>query len=395
MMVAVTIGLIILVGVATIFSSSRSTYQTDEGMSRLQENARLAVDYMNREIRLAGYFGCLRDTTREAVNVFNNLASLGGVAEGGFANDLHFPVQGFEYNATAPAATYNITAHNPDPVGVAANNWTPNLNAALQNRVLPGTDVVVIRRASDAPGLRLASPYSSATQLILEPGATVTAGDVMMVSDCSKASIFQATAVGTGAGSTVTVTHGAPGPSPAIPGNACATWLSAGTAGCPPDAQRYGEDAQLVRATTTAFYVGRGSSGSPALFMTINDPSQNGGLRHLELAEGVEHMQILYGVDTDAATNPIDFANQYMTATAVSAATTINATTNFPQSGWARVMSVRINLLVRTSNVVGTADQIADSSTYNLGGTIINPLDDNRRRRVFTTTITIRNRIPG
>ena len=34
-MVALTIGLVILVGLATIFAGSRSTYQTDEGLVHL------------------------------------------------------------------------------------------------------------------------------------------------------------------------------------------------------------------------------------------------------------------------------------------------------------------------------------------------------------------------
>lgn len=386
LMVALTIGIIILAAVATIFAGSRSTYQTDEGLARLQENARFALDFMNREIRLAGYFGCTRDTMREATNVYNNLNPDATGRRGGFAYDTRYPVAGFEYTGTAPADTYNIPAADPDPQGIAVSDWAPTLEASLQNRVLPGTDVIVIRRASDVSGFRLADPFWTPTVLHFEPGSAVSAGDILMVADCIKTSIFQATAIDT-SGATVAVTHGAMPPAPLTgPGNALTTW---------PISQKYLEGGQIIRAITTVFYIGRGTSGSPALFMTMSDPSQASGLRHLELAEGVENMQVLYGVDTDGATAPLDYPNRYMTATDVEGITTISAITGSPETGWGRLMSVRIALLVRTSNVSGQADQSRDTGTYDLFGTTIDPVDDNRRRRVFTTTIQLRNRIAG
>ncbi|HJP37460.1 MAG TPA: PilW family protein, partial [Gammaproteobacteria bacterium] len=92
-----------------------------------------------------------------------------------------------------------------------------------------------------------------------------------------------------------------------------------------------------------------------------------------EVIEGVENMQILYGEDT-AGNDQI--ADTYVTAAAV--------------ADWDNVVSVRVSLLMRSVEEYGP-DQ--DNATYDLLGTIIDPVDDRRRRRVFTATIQLRNRI--
>jgi type IV pilus assembly protein PilW len=107
---------------------------------------------------------------------------------------------------------------------------------------------------------------------------------------------------------------------------------------------------------------------------------QRGG--GLNLVEGVENMQVLYGYDADmTAANPKGdgVANYYVKGNAA----------NLPKGeDWAKVVSVRISLLLQT-----VEDNIASEQlpyTYN-GGTVV--AGDRRIRRVFTTTIALRNRI--
>ncbi len=54
-MVALLIGSFLLAGVLQIFIVNRQTYRVQENLSRIQENGRFAIDYLNRYIRLAGY----------------------------------------------------------------------------------------------------------------------------------------------------------------------------------------------------------------------------------------------------------------------------------------------------------------------------------------------------
>lgn len=93
------------------------------------------------------------------------------------------------------------------------------------------------------------------------------------------------------------------------------------------------------------------------------------------LAEGVENMQILYGIDTDDD----DIANRYVIATNMGAVED--------------VVSVRIALLV---NSVETVSGGTDSNLYSLLNTpTIGPIGDNLLRRVFTRTILLRNQAPN
>jgi type IV pilus assembly protein PilW len=55
LMIALTLSLILLAGVIQVFLSTRQTYQTNEVISRMQENGRFALDFMTRSVRLGGY----------------------------------------------------------------------------------------------------------------------------------------------------------------------------------------------------------------------------------------------------------------------------------------------------------------------------------------------------
>ena len=89
-----------------------------------------------------------------------------------------------------------------------------------------------------------------------------------------------------------------------------------------------------------------------------------------ELVEGVEDMQVLYGIDTDNNRTP----NQYVTANIV--------------TDWGDVVSAEVRLLLQTldDNLASQANQ---QYTFN-GVTSVSP--DLRLRRTFTNTISIRNR---
>jgi len=54
-MIALLLGAFLLAGVMQIFLSTKRTYQMQENMSRLQENGRFAMEFLNRDIRMAGF----------------------------------------------------------------------------------------------------------------------------------------------------------------------------------------------------------------------------------------------------------------------------------------------------------------------------------------------------
>jgi type IV pilus assembly protein PilW len=56
LMVALTIGLIIMWGIIQIFTANKQSYATLEGASRLQENGQFTLSFMTQQIRQAGYY---------------------------------------------------------------------------------------------------------------------------------------------------------------------------------------------------------------------------------------------------------------------------------------------------------------------------------------------------
>ncbi|WP_031340774.1 PilW family protein, partial [Xanthomonas maliensis] len=61
MMIAMVIGLVLMLGVIQVFSASRTASMLAEGNARAQENGRFALDFLQRDIRMAGHFGCVND----------------------------------------------------------------------------------------------------------------------------------------------------------------------------------------------------------------------------------------------------------------------------------------------------------------------------------------------
>lgn len=96
------------------------------------------------------------------------------------------------------------------------------------------------------------------------------------------------------------------------------------------------------------------------------------------IAEGVENIQFLYGVDTDND----EIVDRFLNATNL-----VNAAAGDPAI-WKSVISVQVAILVRSSKPV---KQSSESKTYTLLDRSITSADDKFKREVFTTTIRLRN----
>lgn len=369
LMVAMTIGLILTIGVVQIFSASRSTYQLDEGLARAQENGRFAIEFMSREIRHAAHFGCRRwdpsssgGNRADKLNIFNTLV--------GAAGDYQATgVLGYEFAATGPGITYLIP---PNPSNTTAG-WAPALPPVTGGTgALPGSDVIGIERFTSTP-VNIAATTTSTTVLMVAPAqaSLFNVNDIVMIADCKNATIFQITNVNNATGA---ITH-ALGGGPPGPGNRCGVWDF--TDVCMVE-QMYEPNAMIGQVATVYFYVARGNppDNRPTLYQSVVAAGVAGVPQ--PLVEGVENIQILYGVDDDSP--PDGVPNRYVTADNIPALTS--------------VVSVRLGVLVDSVNTSGTVtdSQSVDTDTYNVAGTIIDPQDDKLKRRVFTTTILLRNR---
>jgi type IV pilus assembly protein PilW len=356
LMVALLLGLILIGGAIQVFTSNRAAYGFNEGFSRLQENGRFALDTLNFRGRMAGYLGCLSGAT-----VYNHIAG----ASASLAFNIGEGLRGYEGVGSSPGQTVAPASSNPAN-SMSAADWAPALPAALVGSVIPRGDVLVIRNVSPS-SLSLVSPFTNAAQAFAGgTPADVSVGEIAVVSDCQKASIFQVTNVSNNPMGGVDVVHSNSGA--VSPGNVDSNW--------PTPQEDYGPGAELLRAETWIYYVGaRAADGRPGLFQRRLRVNGAGAavLAAEEIAEGVEMMQVRYGVDAN-----LDGAiEQYVTANAV--------------ADWARIASVRVSIVVRSPEEYGTE---VDDTDYVVDETTFNPVDDRRVRQVFVSTIAIRNRLP-
>ena len=253
-MVALLIGAFLMAGVLQIFVSSKQTNRMQENLSRVQENGRFALNFISKDVRRAGYWGCLRSSS-------------------------------------------------PDIDIVGTDN-----NTASGDNIDDGTDTLTLRGAFVQP-------------------PTGTCGSVINI----------AAAYYTDPSSTITY-------------------------------QINGSDLQ-----------------------------QNTNNQNNKLIEGIQDIQILYGIDTNddddgIATTPAPDgpANYYVTAANIpdlDDGTPTGAPDGNPD--WYRVISIRISLLAVTLD----DNLAAQPLTYTYNG-VTTTATDLRIRRVFNTTIALRNRLP-
>ena len=379
LMVAMLIGLIISIGIVQIFGATRATYRLDESLARAQENGRFALEFLHQDIRHAGYAGCKRDST---VAVFNNLSAVPG------AGLFITGISGAEFTGTGFGAAYALTAAPAN----TTSGWNPALTAVTgalgtPAGALPGTDVVAIQRMVPN-SWALVPPYVDPENVYLHPNFVnmVRAGmgndgDVLLVADCRSAVAFKATGI-TAAG---VISH-AVGPTE----NRCLRWTggldtsNAAAAECAAafDYTPVPATTSIGKLETVVFFVANDTTADitnprPTLFRRVMLATGD-IIETTPLVEGVENFQVLYGFDSAP---PFDgVADSYVPASA--------------GADFSRVVSVQIGLLVYGVNATGTSNDTAfDTDVHDVAGTNISPETNSRRkRRVFNTTIQLRNR---
>ena len=335
-MIALVLGAFLIGGVLQIFLSSKQTYRMQDNLSRIQENGRFAMEFISRDVRGADYWGCLG----------------GGSLSGNITNNLD------------PAGAGYDSVIDGFGQGIEGTNGAAGANLALD-----APDSITLRGAYG--GIAVMPPFGpqASANINVTAGNNLTQGEIVIVSDCSKGDIFQISNANPSTSGTVVHNTGnatSPGNKNANPATGCP---SSGNKHCL--SKIYRSDAQILKTQTVIYSIQNGASGQPALFKKVN------GAPAVEMIEGIENMQILYGEDTDL---PVDGTpNYYVPAGTVGL--------NMDQ-----VISVRISLLAVSLEDNLTSQPVA--YIYNDNGTPTTPTD-RKLRRVFTSTIVLRNRLRG
>ena len=315
-MVSITIGLILLVGLTALIAQQSSTQAELEKSSRQIENGRYAMQLLNEDAQMAGYYG-----------EFSNVASLTvpgalpdpcAVVVANIDAAMVFPVQGYDSPATTSGLLSCI-----DPL----------------NHV-DGTDILVVRSV-ETDTLTIASAASAAGgQVYLQSGLTPSVG------------LFEK-AMGTGASTSgfTLLTQAKPAIA-AAPGIPAAPAIPAG----PAPLRKFQVHIYFVSPCSVMSNESTCSTsdddGKPIptlkrmeLFASGNTTS----MRTTALVEGIENMQIDYGIDSIGNDGSPD--GQLLATPAAVA-------------DWANVVALRVHLLTRNSEA---SAGYVDPKTYEMG----------------------------
>ena len=315
LMVALALGLLITVAMLKVYVDASGLYRFNEGLARVQENGRFALEFIRRDARVAGFWGCYSD---------------------------------------APL-TYQISATSDAWLDVAAGHITGTNDDGLNS-----ADSITFRSATGSGTLVNTTMTAASDSVSVDSVATITSGMAALISDCDNGDIFQVTGI-----SGTSLAHAA----------GTNTNTSANLS------KPYASGSRVYQAQQSTFCIALGADPSQPSLRRLTNPTsgQTCASNGDELIEGVENMQILYGEDTDADSEGASgdgTANRYVPIG--TASLDID-----------RVVSVRLSLLARSlNNNLTTAP-----SPYTFNGTAVTPgATDKYLRKVFTTTITLRNK---
>jgi type IV pilus assembly protein PilW len=337
LMISAAIGLTVVGALLVVYLGSRSAYRSSDSLARVQEAGRFAIDFIAQDARMSSFMGCrsrsLTDDDETLVNITSPAVTFAGARDG---------MRGFENGAGWT---------NPTAVARAAG------------------DVITFRHtAGMAVGIHANSDPVARTVTLRHNAIGLGNGDLAVLSNCERALVFRVTnspaLTGIGSYPTVLEYKGTGGGVGGTLGNDTVI---------PVPTFNVGSRAEVMRFAETSYFIGNNAAGRPSLFRASGSAVE-------ELVENIEDMDIVYGVDTTLpdADGVIDM---YRRADQV--------------ADWSRVVSARISLLVvgPEDNVATAAQTYVFRETTGDGVADTQTSPDRRLRHVFTTTVSLRNRV--
>lgn len=373
LMVAMTLGLFLLLGVATTFLAAREASTLEGSLSRLQGGASAAVELVGTDLRRAGYYAC---------------NSIGGQVEVAATGVQAVGLQAY----TRPLGTSDI---KPDTTFTAVD--------ILEGVARPGSDILVVDygehlgddliyspidgRLGTSLTVQLSSKTIPATPAVpglpgqpatpavpAKPGSNsgkecrIQEDDLVLVSNCLTAHVFRASSASSCGSDGITVAFDAAENAQTTP-NASFNY------------QPGSDVAELVQVMWYVADTGRRINGQPvfSLFRLLSNQTLNAAQ---EVVEGVEFLKVEVGERSGAALNFIPADN-------IAAMAAVD---------WSKVESVRFGLLVQGFD---TVRDDSDEATYQVLGAEVGPNSTLKHnggrvvRRVYTSTQVVRNRNYG
>lgn len=345
LMVAMTIGLMVVLTMGYVYLGATRVFRSLDSASRIQDNVRYAFERISYDVRMAGFTGC---SWRTQANVLNPPA---GWTHGLFDS----AVVGYESG---------ISTFPSDVTGVLRG------------------DALSLVMADNSREYIVQSHNPASAQFQLTANHDLKQGELLVVTDCSHAALFQMTNVNNN-NTIATVNHNTGGST--TPGNCTKGFgLPVNCGNVNGTAYTFPAGSRILRVKAYTYYIGTNAAGEPALYRRALGISGNNATTVAdEVIDGIEDMQLQLGVDTTPTADGV--VDTYTTADQVS----VVAPGATASEQWKRVLAVRVHLLA-----VSTAQQEVNTQIqpYAYAGNSVTPTD-RRMRKAFTTTIAIRNRL--
>ena len=333
LMVAMLLGLIVIGGVTSVFLANQQVYRSNQALGDVEDGSRTAFDLMATDIRQAGLTGC--GTTPKIANVLKDGPYAGGTVDwfADWNNSLH----GYSQSQTDPALSGLTGAGQRAPSSTTAADTSDSLQ-------LIGTNALPVSVKSDVqPG----------DTINLSGASGLSAGDIIMICDPSRAAIVQVTSIPAGASSVGIVMHDV-GTSGISPGN-CSNGLGYLTA-CDDgngNANPFEFNAQVATLSAVDWYIGlnpaAGSGRSLYRVRLQNVGGTASATTPEEMVRNVTGMQIRYHV-----------AN----ATSLVAASAV--------TDWSEVDAAQVTLWLQSDNQRAGTDGAPIQRSYTFAATVRN-----------------------
>jgi type IV pilus assembly protein PilW len=320
LMVAVTIGLLLMAGLTGVFVNSNQSRAEVEKANRQIENGRYAVQLLTDDLRLAGFYAEFDPSVLSApASLPNPCAS--SISDLKSALPLH--VQGYD-NGTG--------------------------SATCLSDVRTGTDMLVVRHVSscvagsmDCDALTAGIPYFQAS----------LCANATELGSSSNSDFFA---------------------------------LDTDTANLTRHKRNCTTVADMRRYRTHIYFIANNDNSSDGIPTLKRAELGASGFSIVPLVEGIENLQIEYGLDTDNNGTPDVYTADPNSYNACSAATCV--------TNWQNVVSVKLHLLARNTE---QSSGYSDNKTYTLGlnndGTAnsVGPFNDRIKRHAYEAVVRLTN----
>lgn len=321
LMISITIGLLILSALTTLFVNQSRTRAELDKSNRMIDNGRYALELLSENLRLSGFYGELDPSSIALPASIDDPCSVDPVV---MAGALRLHVGGYD------AAASGSTIASP-----------PCSLSSLKS----GSDILVLRRADTSTPVAQAAAtngihYIQVTNCRFDTSsfviATAAASFTLRQRDCTETSTTP-----------------------------------------------YANVRRVVAQTYFVSPDNNSGDGIPTLKRRELDPAGTGAFVTTPLVEGIEYMQVEYGVDGDSNGDGIvdlavfdGVADSYVETCA-------------DITCWSNVVSAKLHIIARN---IETTASYTDTKTYNLGQAgAFGPFNDHYKRHAYTQVVRLVN----